>query len=484
MTDDRVCLRPATELAEMIRRRELSSRELLDLVLARVDRINPAVNAVVTLDREGAFAAAARADEQTAAGRALGPLHGLPVTVKDAIEVAGLRSTGGAPALADHVPGADAPAVSRLRSAGAVVFGKTNVPQWSGDIQTFNSLFGVTRNPWDPARTPGGSSGGPAVAVATGMSAFELGTDIGGSIRIPASYCGVCGHKPSYGVVSQRGYLDSVGGGTIDADINVFGPIARSAGDLSLLLDVLAGPDPADAVAWRLTLPPARHRSLPDYRVGLWLDDPACEVEQSAVELMTAAARALSSAGATVDPVHPPLDLSAVAALFRQLISPAVSVSADGERGLALGGPHRAWLERCRDREVVRHAWAGWFRDYDVLLCPVLPMLPFPHDDHGTIADRSVLINGQPRRLLDTLAWTGLVGVAYLPSTVVPVGRVGDLPVGVQIVGPYLEDRTPLFVAAELTRILGGYTPPPLAGPPLAGPPLAGPPLAGPPLAA
>ena len=320
MTDDQVCLRPATELAEMIRSRELSSRELLELCLARVERINPAVNAVVTLDRDAAFAAAAQADERTARGGALGPLHGLPITIKDAIEVAGLRSTGGSTALADHRPEADAPAVDRLRSAGAVVFGKTNVPEWSGDIQTFNSLFGATRNPWDPTRTSGGSSGGPAVAVATGMSSFELGTDIGGSIRIPSSYCGVCGHKPSFGVVFQRGYLDSVGGGTIDADINVFGPIARSVGDLSLLMDVIAGPDADDAVAWRLSLPGARHESLSGYRIGLWLDDPACEVEPAAVELMATAAQALSSAGARVQAVRPSLDLNTVRTLFSQLV--------------------------------------------------------------------------------------------------------------------------------------------------------------------
>ena len=464
MTDDQVCLRPATELAEMIRSRELSSRELLELCLARVERINPAVNAVVTLDRDAAFIAAAQADERTARGGSLGPLHGLPITIKDAIEVAGLRSTGGSAALADHMPNADAPAVDRLRSAGAIVFGKTNVPEWSGDIQTFNSLFGVTRNPWDPTRTSGGSSGGPAVAVATGMSSFELGTDIGGSVRIPSSYCGVCGHKPSFGVVSQRGYLDSVGGGTIDADINVFGPIARSVGDLSLLMDVIAGPDADDSVAWRLSLPGARHESLSGYRIGLWLDDPACEVEPAAVELMAAAAQALSSAGAKVQAVRPSLDLNTVRALFSQLVVPAISVSADGEHGEALGGSHRAWLERCREREIIRRVWADWFRDHDILLCPVLPMLPFPHDHEGTIANRSVIINGKSRPQMDTLAWTGLVGVAYLPSTVVPVGRVGDLPVGVQVVGPYLEDRTPLFVAEQLTRILGGYTPPPLAG--------------------
>jgi amidase len=463
MATDEICLRPATELASLIRSRELSSRELLELFLGRIERLNPALNAVVTLDSERALEEAGQADQATISGSDLGPLHGLPITIKDAIEVAGLRSTGGATALAQHVPAADAPAVARLRRAGAVVFGKTNVPEWSGDIQTFNSLFGATNNPWDPTVTPGGSSGGPAVAVAAGMSSFEIGTDIGGSIRIPSSFCGVCGHKPTFGAVSQRGYLDSVGGGVTNADINVFGPIARSVDDLSLLMDVLAGPDIEDAVAWSLSLPPPRHESLSDYRVGLWLDDPACQVESSAVELLSAAASTLASAGAKVSEARPPLDLAEVRAVFDQLLIPAISVSFDGDAGQALGGNHRTWLDLDRRRMLLRQVWADWFRDYDVLLCPVMPMLPFPHDHEGSVADRWVIINGVSRPQAETLAWTGLIGVAYLPSTVVPVGRVGALPVGVQVVGPYLEDRTSLFVAGRLAQILGGYTPPPVA---------------------
>jgi amidase len=460
---DSICLQPATQLASMIRARELSSRELLQLFLQRIERLNPELNAVVTMDAARAAEEAARADQVTASGSELGPLHGLPITIKDAIEVAGVRSTGGAAALAEHVPTADAPAVARLRRAGALVFGKTNVPEWSGDIQTFNSLFGTTNNPWDRSVTPGGSSGGPAVAVATGMSSFELGTDIGGSIRIPSSFSGVCGHKPSFGVVSQRGYLDSVGGGSIDADINVFGPITRSVDDLSLLLDVLAAPDSEQATAWKLAFPPPRHESISGYRVGLWLDDPACAVEGSAVELLAAAASALASSGAKVTESRPPLDLAEVGSLFDQLLLPAISVSFDDDLGQALGGSHRTWLELHRRRTLIRQVWADWFKDYDVLLCPVMPMLPFPHDHAGSVADRWVIINGVSRPQAECLAWTGLVGMAYLPSTVVPVGRVGDLPVGVQVVGPYLEDRTSLFVAGALADTLGGYTPPPIA---------------------
>ena len=461
--DTHLALQPAGHLARMVRNREISSRELLEIYLERIDRLNPQLNAVVTLDAEGAAEAAARADGETARGDAVGPLHGLPMTVKDAIEVGGMRSTGGAAALRDHVPAADAPVVARLRRAGAVVMGKTNVPEWSGDIQTYNDVFGVTSNPWDLSRTPGGSSGGPAAAVAAGMTSFETGTDIGGSIRIPSSFCGICGHKPSYGIVSQRGYLDHVGGGVIDADINVFGPLARSVDDLEMLLDVLAGPDAEDAPAWRLDLPPARHSELRDYRVGLWLDDPACQVDAAALGVLRQAADSLSDAGARVSEVRPPLDLKEIEGLFGALLLAAISVSVNRPVAEALAGNHLDWLQLTEKRAAVRGVWAEWFRDFDVLLCPVLPMLPFPHDTEGTINDRYVIINGRSRPQSETLSWTGLVGVAYLPSTVVPVGQAAGLPVGVQVVGPYLEDRTSLFVARRLAELRGGVIPPPMA---------------------
>ena len=216
----------------------------------------------------GRAPAADAADEVTVLGGSVGPLHGLPVTIKDAIATEGIRSTGGAKELADHVPTEDAPAVARLKAAGAIVFGKTNLPRWSSDVQTYNELFGVTNNPWAFDRITGGSSGGSAAAVAAGFTSFEVGTDIGGSVRIPSHCCGVYGLKPTWGVIPQRGYLDHPEGGTIDVDINVFGPIARSAEDLDLLLSVLAGPEPERAVAWRLELPAAEERSLARPRRG------------------------------------------------------------------------------------------------------------------------------------------------------------------------------------------------------------------------
>lgn len=459
-----VAFEPAVELARSIRAKEISSRELLEVYLDRLDRLNPQINAVVTIDAARAREAAARADQATVSGGDLGPLHGLPITIKDAIETAGIRSTGGARELSDHIPGSDAPAVARLKQAGAIVFGKTNVPRWSADIQTYNDLFGITNNPWDTSRTTGGSSGGPAAAVAAGFTAFEMGTDIGGSVRIPSGYCGVFGHKPSYGMVSQRGYLDRVGGGRGDPDINVFGPIARSAEDLDLLLSVLAGPNQADAKAWSISLPPPRHTDLAGYRIGTWLDDPACPVDSECVDLLGDAATQLAQAGARVSDARPPVDLASTFRLFNDLLLPAISLSIDdAAAGEVLSGSHRKWLQLQDERARLRALWAEWFQDYDILLCPILPMPPFPHDHAGNIGDRRVAINGVPRSHPETLAWTGLVGVCYLPSTAVPVGRTrAGLPVGAQLVGPYLEDRTTIRAASKLSGVRGGFEPPPL----------------------
>ena len=232
----------AAELADAIRTRKVSSRELLDHYLARIDKINPTLNAVVTLDTERARKRADDADHALARGESWGPLHGLPITVKDVFETAGIRTTAGAPAFSEHVPTADAIAVARLQAAGAVLIGKTNTPMFAGDGQSYNAIFGTTNNPWDLARSPGGSSGGSAAAIAAGLSALELGSDIGGSIRSPAHCCGVYGHKPTYGIVPLRGHIPPMPGTIAEVDIAVAGPIARSADDLDLALGVLAGP--------------------------------------------------------------------------------------------------------------------------------------------------------------------------------------------------------------------------------------------------
>jgi amidase len=450
-------------LEDELRARRLSSRELLDAYLARIEQLDPPINAVVTLDRERAYAAASRADDAAVRGDWLGPLHGLPITIKDAIEVAGVRSTGGATELAEHIPSVDAPSVARLKSAGAIVFGKTNVPRWSGDLQTFNDLFGTTNNPWSVDRIPGGSSGGPAAAVACGFTAFELGTDIGGSIRIPAHCCGVFGLKPSYGVISQRGYLDHVGGGYTDADINVFGPLARGAEDLALLLSVLAGPDTDRALAWQLELPPPRRAAAADFRVGLWLDDAACPVDRDELVVMRRAVDRLADAGARVEDTHPAVSFAEQVELFDTLVGAAVSPHMPEDEGDRASGSHRAWLRNDERRAHLRRIWQEWFEEYDALICPVMATPAFPHNQSGTFGSRTIEINGTTRPYDDLVSWTGLIGVLGLPSAVPPVGRTrGGLPVGVQVVSPYLRDREAIQLAGILGEVSGGgYEVPP-----------------------
>ncbi|MEY2591969.1 MAG: amidase [Acidimicrobiaceae bacterium] len=452
----------ATELAAAIRSKELSSRELLATYLDRIERLNGPVNAVVTLAVERAQAEATAADEATARGDELGPLHGLPITVKDAIETAGIRSTGGAIELTDHVPTVDAPAVARLRAAGAIVFGKTNLPRWSGDLQTFNEIFGTTNNPWDLERVPGGSSGGAATAVACGFTTFELGTDIGGSVRNPSHCCGVYGLKPSFGVVPQRGYLDHVGGGTTDADINVFGPLARSADDLDLLLGVLAGPPPEQAPAWRIDLPAPPARDLSGRRIALWLDDPACPIDAGYLAVLQRTATALEAAGAKVEDAHPPVDFAEQVGLFSALISEAITPSMPPETAQEFSGKHVDWLAHQTARAAMQQVWADWFVGWDALLCPVIPTPAFPHNQEGDFFSRTLIVNGESRSYLDNVSWAGLIGITGLPAAVPPVGpTAGGLPVGVQVVTPYLHDRAAVQLAGLIAEASGtGYRTP------------------------
>jgi amidase len=477
--------RSAVELVDAIRRREVGSRELLDHHLARVERLNPRINAVVTLDVERARRRADVADRALARGEDVGPLHGLPITIKDVMETAGLRTTSGAETYRDHVPATDATSVARLARAGAIVFGKTNTPTLAMDCQTYNPLFGTTSNPWDPSRTPGGSSGGAAAAVAAGLSPLELGTDIGGSIRNPAHYCGVYGHKPTFGIVPMQGYIPPPPGTLADTDINVIGPLARSADDLALVLDVLAGPDAERAVAWRLALPPPRRTTLREYRVAVWLDDPTCPTDAAVGDRLQAAADALAGAGARVDDrARPGFALRDAYRHYYQLLCLATSTVFGADQFASLAtfadglpedaddliaryarastGRHRQWIGLNEARERYRRLWADLFRRHDVLLCPVTPVAAIPHDQDPNWAARTIRVNGGARSYEDQLVWAGVVGLAYLPATVAPVGRTpGGLPVGVQIVGPYLEDRTPIDVARRLADIVGGYEIPP-----------------------
>ncbi|HEX4820975.1 MAG TPA: amidase family protein [Acidimicrobiales bacterium] len=465
MAGDELALRSATEQAAAIKNKEISSRELLEVFAARVERLDEAVHAVVTLDLDRARAAAHAADDATARGESSGPLHGLPITVKDAIETQGIRSTGGATELKDHVPDADAPVVAKVKAAGAIVYGKTNLPRWSADLQSYNEIFGTTNNPWDPARVPGGSSGGPAASVACGLTSFEIGTDIGGSIRIPSHFCGTWGLKPSFGVVPQRGYLDRVGGGVTDSDINVFGPMARSVDDLALLLDILAGPPPEQEPAWTIQLPAPRHESLAGLRIAIKFEDPSTAVDRSYLDVLRATVDRLADAGAKIEEADLPVPFAEQNEMFGNLILPAISPSL-GEDGDALSGSHYAWLQAQDRRAHMQRAWAEWFASgVDAFLCPVTPTPAFEHNQAGEMMTRTMEVNGEERSYLENTTWTGFIGVVGLPSAVPPLPRTSSgLPVGVQVVTPYLHDRTAIRLAALIAEAAGGgYEPPPIA---------------------
>jgi amidase len=439
-----VALRSATDLAALLRERELSSRELLDLYLDRVERLNPSINAVVTVDAERARRRAEAADDAIARGRSWGPLHGLPITIKDALAVAGMRSTGGATELRDYVPTRSAPVVARLRNAGAIVFGKTNAPKWSLDYVTTNELFGTTNNPWNAAHVPGGSSGGAAAAVSAGLSAFDIGTDLGGSIRLPSHFCGVYGLKPSFGAVSQRGYVDRVGEARYDVDGNHFGPITRSVADLALLYRLLAvhptrGAEPKATLA--------------DYRIAAWLDDEACPVDTPVLACLTRAVDAVGAGNATIDDSRPTATLREARALVGRVIA------------AGLRGPQPF---ASPERTLLHAAWSAWFADHDVMLWPVAPTTAPAHDERS-IVDRRITINGVEVAGVETIGWTGPINVLGLPSVVVPVGVASDgLPVGMQVIAAWGNDRVALDVAARIDAVLreqgiGYAAPPPFA---------------------
>jgi amidase len=388
------------------------------------------------------------------------------MTIKDAIEVGGMRTTSGARELRDHVPARDAPVVASLRAAGAVIVGKTNLPAWcAGDTETNNDLFGVTNNPWDLGRSVGGSSGGSAAAVAAALSSCDIGTDIGGSIRIPSHYCGVYGHKPSYGAVPQLGYVSYVGGGRINVDMNVFGPIARAPGDLQLLLDVVARPQPDAAVAWTIELPAPRHAHLDEYRIGFWFDEPDCPIAAEYEKLLRRAADALSSAGARVEECHPDVSFAEQVDLWFALVGPAVAPGLPEELREPAAGSHLQWLRNHERRQELREIWNAWFLDHDVLLCPAVLSDAPAHNLVGEPLQRTTVIDGVDRNLtFDVPRWSGLINVIGFPSCVVPVGRTGiGLPVGMQIVAPYLRDRDAIRLAQCLEAVIGGFEAPPLA---------------------
>jgi amidase len=475
----------------MLRAGEVSSLELVDASIARIDALNPELNAVVAQDYERARESARRADAERALGRVIGVLHGLPMTIKDSLETAGLVTTSGSPELRHHVPKEDAVAVQRVREAGAIVLGKTNLPIYAGDWQSFNAVYGRTNNPWDLARTVGGSSGGAAASIAAGFASLEIGSDIGGSIRTPANYCGVYGHKPSHGIVPGRGHIPGPPGTKSEPDLAVVGPLARTARDLQLALDVIAGPDTLAREAWKLELPAPRAERLEDFRVAYWFDDPLCPIDSTVREQLEATIEVLRPHVKLVEPSLP-FDLTRLVPLYVRLLLGVIGTDMPGSlkaltrillpyyaladrlgietnlviknavRGMNLS--HADWNRANEGRTRLQWQCHALFQEVDVLLTPVGPVTAFPHQTGGNQLSRRLRVNGESRPYMDHVCWIALATTALLPATSAPAGLTAEgLPVGIQIVGPYLGDRTTIRFAELLSKLRGGFVAPSLA---------------------
>jgi amidase len=436
----------ATELVQALAERKVSARELFDAAVERIERLDPAINAVVVRDFDRARASAEAADAALARGERR-PLLGVPMTVKEAFNVAGLPTTWGLEDKKSWIAPTDAVVVARLRAAGAVILGKTNVALNLADWQSANPVYGRTVNPHDHSRSAGGSSGGSAAALAAGMVPLEFGSDIGGSIRVPAAFCGVAGHKPSYGLVPQRGHappgLDGVA-----PPLNVVGPMAREVRDLELALEVTAGPEDEDAAAYRLDLRPPRHERLADYRVLVMDSHPLAPVDGEIRSAIGGLAAELRKRGAKVaDRTDLLPELASAHDAYMRLLLTVMSYGSPPTPELPSA---HGYMDMLHAQLAVRRRWDTLFQSFDVVIAPTLGMVAFPHVE-GDWGSRTVMIDGQPSPFAPQIAWAGLVTYPNLPATAVPVGRNSEgLPIGIQIIGPRLEDRTPLAFARHV----------------------------------
>ena len=475
--------RSAKRLASLIRRKKIGCLELLDLYLRRVERYNPKINAIIFMNIDAARKRAKQADRAIARKEVWGPLHGVPMTIKESYDVVGMPTTWGVPQYKDNYPAKNALAVDRFVKAGAVLFGKTNVPLYLADWQTFNEIYGTTNNPWDVTRAPGGSSGGSAAALAAGLTGIESGSDIGASIRNPAHYCGVYGHKPTYGIVSPRG--QALPGVVAAADISVIGPLARSAEDLALAIGVMAGPDGIDGAGWQLRLPKPRKKNLREYKVSVIYTDPEAEVDGEVQKRIRGVADFLrKSKTKVVEEARPALGAKEAYRNYVQLLRAATSsrltpelfqknltafnaldpgdesYQAQAIRAQAMY--HKDWLAYNEARHKMRLAWAEFFKEYDLLLCPIATTAAFPHNQKGERWERMITVNGRPQPSTTQMFWAGYPCNFYLPSTVAPAGFTSEgLPVGVQIVGPQYGDYTCIHFSRLLEQEFQAFVPPP-----------------------
>jgi amidase len=477
---DEFLRRDATEQLAALAARRVSAVELLKAELARHEATHPALNAVVALDIDKAMAHAGAVDDLRTRGEPVGLLAGLPMTVKDTLDVAGLPASSGLPHLRTRMA-RDAAAVSLARAAGAIIWGKTNTPVMAGDWQTYNALYGTTNNPWDAARTTGGSSGGAAAALAAGVTALEIGSDIGGSLRVPASLCGVYSHKPTWGLVDQHGHVPPAPGSWSERDLNVVGPMARSARDLRLLLAVLEG-GPLAAKA-----PPS---NLKEARIALWLDEPDFPLDPEVRTVVQSFVAELTAAGAQVTPISSPVHAPTLMTAYQTLLGavlgedmpPGMIRGMERLRGwakwrmsrgagptstaamtLAYTATHREWMAADAVRNRLRRDVAPIFERFDVILAPIAPVCAFPHDHRPFARRRLKMSDGRQIPYTSMLNWIALATALHLPATAIPAGPAASgLPVGVQLIGPMNGDGKTLALAQAIEEHVRGFIPPPM----------------------
>ena len=482
--DDELAFEGALTLAARVANRDIGIAELTEYFIRRIETYDTYVNAVVARDFDRALDAARQADKNSRRGNGQ-PLYGVPITVKESFDVQGLKTTWGNVAWKDMVAPEDSHVVKRLKEAGAIVLGKTNVPPMLVDYQSGNDIYGRTGNPWDLARTPGGSSGGSAAALAAGLTGFEYGSDIGGSIRNPAHYCGVFGHKSTWGIVPGAGHKPPVIRLRGKGDIGVVGPMARSAADLALGLQLTAGPRMLDAPGWRLDLPKPGARKLSDFRVAFWHTSRAAPVTGEIANRSRRLMEKLGRLGAKVsDAARPDLDFRQAHMAYIYLMQGAMNFGLPEpkfQRNLERAGEispddrspgammargavqsHNEWGRHDGVRNAARQAWKAFFDDWDILVCPMQTTTAFPHDDRPR-PQRMIDVDGKQRNMFEAAFWAGLVSMPGLPSTVFPTGlSEGGLPIGLQAVGAEFNDLTTIEFAGLVEREFGGYVTPPL----------------------
>ena len=478
---DQLHYKSAVQLAALIRRKKIGCLELLDHFLGRIEKYNPKLNAIIWIDKETARKRARAADAALKKGKRFGPLHGVPMSIKESYQVAGSPTTWGAPSMKENVTGETAVSAQRMIDAGVTLFAKTNVPLMLADWQSYNAVYGVTRNPWDLDRTPGGSSGGSSAALSAGLTGIDAGSDIGSSIRNPAHYCGVFGHKPTYGLITYRGH--ALPNSVAPPDISVVGPLARSAEDLDVALDIMAGHDPDDGGYLKVALPACEKKTLKQFRVAVKLTDPASDVDGDYADQLQALVDKLARAGCKVKEAAPDIDTARLNDVYNRLLRAATSArmpeSEIEEWKQALAGgeteaflaqsvdgvtmSHRRWLQLNNERHQMRLTFNAFFEDYDILLCPVAASAAFPHDhEHeGKRWRRRITVNNKRVTPTDQLFWAGYSGLVYLPSTVGPAGITpSGLPTGYQAIAAQGRDKTSIAFARLVEKAFGGFEPP------------------------